>query len=139
MHDDAALVIGRSPTDEAPFAFDRLERRRVPFFVRSRGLNVVMGIEQDGRCAFRGGDLPVDGGVGTFDFEEADVAEPRRLEKRRDLLGRASDLFRVEARGGHGRDADEFFEFGASLREAVSDCGCEVGIHVDKYQGRGAE
>ena len=53
--DDAGLVVGRAAAVEAAVALGRLERRAVPVGVVVLGLHVVVGVEQHGRRALRGG------------------------------------------------------------------------------------
>ena len=53
--EDLALVVGDAARVEAAVADLGLERRRVPELVRSRGLDVVVAVDEDGRCARRRG------------------------------------------------------------------------------------
>ena len=53
----------------------------VPLARRARGLDVVVGVEQHGRCALRAGDLAVDGGVSAFVLEQLHGVEAGRRNR----------------------------------------------------------
>jgi hypothetical protein len=77
MHGDAGLVVGGTPPEQAPVAFGRLERGRVPQVRGTRWLDVMMGVEQQPRRSGRSPDRAVHRGMRTVDLQQPGVAEPR--------------------------------------------------------------
>src|SRR5260221_115276 len=62
MDRDAALVVGCATAVEPSALLDGLEGLGVPELARSRGLDVMVCVEENGRCAARRGDPPDRGG-----------------------------------------------------------------------------
>src|SRR5690606_13190845 len=73
MHDDAGLVVTRPAPVEAAASLEGFERPGVPLFLRAGWLDVVVGVEQNGRCSFGSRDLTEDRGVGALELEKGDV------------------------------------------------------------------
>ena len=92
MHDHPRLVVGCPAPVETPVSFHRLERRRLPFFRGPRWLDVVMGIEENGRRTRRPFDFAEDGWMGTRVVEKLDVFAAGGDELVRDRFRRPSYL-----------------------------------------------
>ena len=68
-------------------------------FQAARGLDVVMGVDQRGRCALhRARLLRHDVRMGSRDLQDLDVVEARVAQDLRGALGGTHDLRRIEAR-----------------------------------------
>ena len=104
---DARLVVGGAAAIHAAVANLRLERLHVPTLFHRRGLDVVVGIEQDGRLAGGRGDVGVDGGIAARHVEQARAGDAVALQEIDDGLGGLQHRLGREAGEGAGRNADE--------------------------------
>ena len=106
---DAGLVVGGAAAVEPVAALGRLEGRGVPVGVVVLGLDVVVGVEQHGRCALRPGlvrDHRRRASVGGGDPDRA----PLGLQQRGHGLGAASYLRQPLGIGAHRLDPDQRLE-----------------------------
>ena len=79
MDGDAALVVSSASPVEASILFCRVERICLPDLCWSRRLDVVVGVQQHGRCAGRTLFLAVHRRVCTVDLQQANIlkTDPR--------------------------------------------------------------
>ena len=127
--DDPRLVVGGAPPVEAPVPLHGLERLTVPSVVFARGLDVVVGIEQDRRRARWSGDRTEHRRVGAVEFEEADVVHAGFAEEVGGGFGGASHLRRIEPVGAHRGDADQALEVGLDAGKEITDGLAQVFVH----------
>ena len=112
VHDDVALAVGGSAAVPAAVDLGQLERRRPPGVLVERRLDVVVGVEQDGRRLGVGPGAGADdglaavGGLLQVGVGEADLGEPVEHP-----LGGALALLRRELAGvGDGLHGDQLGE-----------------------------
>ena len=120
---DAGFVVRCAAAEEAAVALDGFEGWGGPGGFVAGGLDVVVGVEEDGGVAGVGEAVAVDGGVGALSFEECEVVEAGVFEQGDGEFGGATDVVGVEAVGGDGGDADEGFQVVAERGEARVDRG----------------
>ncbi len=122
VHDDVALAVGGAAPVPAAVALGELERRGGPGGVVERRLDVVVGVEQDGRRAGRRRAVAHHGVAAVRGLLQVDVAQSGLGEGRRDpLRGPAAVLRRVLARVGDGGEGDQLGEVGLGPRHQVGD------------------
>ena len=136
VRDHAGLVVRAAAAEEAPVAHGRRERRRAPLAFGARGLDVVMGVEEDRRRARRRREVADDRRVALCAAEDlhlgADVAEHPG-----DGVRGAAERLGVPAGGAHRRDGDERLEVLLDLGHAFLDARPEGGgrrSHHEEYQ-----
>lgn len=88
------------------------------------GLDVVVRVEQHGRCPGRGVALREQGRRAAVDLEPTG-AQAERSEQRIDVVEAGTHRGRV-ALGADGGDADERFEVGSDAREELGDPSGEI-------------
>ena len=121
---DAGLVIRRSPAEQTVTANRRFERGRLPVFVFSGRLDVVVCVQQDGRLAVSSGarrehrGLAKPGAVVEFCPRDLDFLEDAEVLQER-LHGRRAvrDVLRVEPVPGNRWDANEAGQVGNRARK----------------------
>ena len=86
---DAGLVVGGSPAVEASVALDGLEGIARPVGDLSRGLDVVVRVQQHRGPSLGGGRATDHGGAAALDGLEGDLAHPGAAQQVRDGLGAA--------------------------------------------------
>jgi hypothetical protein len=121
----AGLVVGGATPVQAAVALGRFERRARPVLVAAGGLDVVVGVEQDGGCAFRGRPVRDDGGRSAIDRDDRDVGRARAPGQLGDGLGAAAGVVGAGRIGPDARDADQSFQVGACAGQSGGDEGGE--------------
>src|SRR5262245_33512388 len=102
VNDDARLVVRGAAAVEAgavigrTLSLDRLEGCTRPGLLVARGLDVVVGIQQQGRFPGCLEDLPVDVRVRPLHLEQLNIREASLTKEARGRLGARPDLRRVE-------------------------------------------
>jgi hypothetical protein len=84
-----------------------LERPRQPFLGRTGGLDIVVGIEEDGRRPGGTGNVPEHRRMGAGMLEELNILAPGASEKFGDVLGRPANRFGRVARRADRWNPDE--------------------------------
>ena len=106
---DTGLVVGSAAAVQPAVALGRLERCGDPLARVALGLHVVVGVQQDGRRAGRGGVAGYDG-RGTALADDAHIVEPDSGEQVGDRLCAAVHLVATTRVGPYRLDADQIFE-----------------------------
>ena len=140
---DAGLVVGRAAAVEPAVAFDGGERLGLPQRRIARGLDVVVGVEQDGRLALGGGPAGDDGrpagrAVFLVAAQDPDIVEAAGPHQPGDGVGAGVQRGGIEAGPGDARDGDEVLQladrgvkrFGHGLAEGL-------GVDVPARAGSG--
>ena len=127
---DAGLVVGGAAAVEAAGALGGLERRGRPQLVAAGRLDVVVGVEQHGRRAGRGGPVGDDRRGAAVRRDDPDVGPPAPAGQRGDGLGAAPRVVGVRGVGPDARDADEALEIGPRTGQNARHGGGEVGGQV---------
>ena len=130
VHHDARLVVGGATAEQPAPADRRFEGRRGPRFRIGGRLHVVMGVQQQRRRSDGTGELTEDGGVTTFELEEAGVVEPGVAQDVGRRLGAVANVRRVVSGIPDRRDAHEPLEVGNRPGHVVGDPAAQVvGVH----------
>ena len=112
----AGLVVGGTAAIHAPIANLRLEGVHVPPLLQGRGLDVIVGVEQDRRRARGRRDLGVDGGIAPGHVEQPGTGDAVALEQIDDRLRCLDDGFGGKTGEGAGRNADQGGEVFSHVR-----------------------
>ena len=132
---DAGLVVGGAAAVEPAVAFDGGERLGLPQRQVAGGLDIVVGVQQDGRLALGGRAAGDDGGaagrpVFLVAAQDPDVVEPAGAHQAGDGVGAGVQRGGVEAGPGDARDGDELLQLGDRGVEGFGD-GLAEGLGVD--------
>jgi hypothetical protein len=118
---DPALVVGGSAPVHTAVSDGRLEGRGVPFVERALRLDVVVGVEQDGRRPIRTAQLAEHRGVPPRKLEEPHAAQAGVGQHILGGLRRGSDDRGVVPRIAHGGDPHQPLQLCDGSRHAVGD------------------
>ena len=139
VHHDVALAVGRAATVPTAVDLGELERRGSPRGLVEGRLDVVVRVQQDGRCggvgAWSGSD---DGLAPVGGFGKAYVGEAELGELVENPLGRCGALLRRELAGiSHRPDGDELGELGSGLRHQAGNTLSQFHVPLAAgYRGR---
>src|SRR6266545_4334492 len=118
---DPGLVVGGPAAVQAPIPFDRRERRAGPGARIAGRLDVMVGVEQDGRLARWRRAAGEHRGLAALDaVEDLDLGRPGAAEQPGRHLRAATHLRRGAGIGAHGRDLDQGFEVAPDARKGLS-------------------
>ena len=135
---DAGLVVGGAAAVEAVTRARWLPRRGVPVGVVVLRLDVVVGVEQDGRRALGAGLLGDHGRRRTVVRPDDLGLEALGREEVARRLGAALDLAGAGGVGGHRLDADQVLEVAADAGHDLGETSGDVDSHADTL-GRGPQ
>jgi hypothetical protein len=117
MNDNPGLIVCSPTAIESSVAFGRLERFAIPGMRVPGRLNIMVGIEQDGRVPGRGistskyGRLPVAGCIRKRLGDYVDLLKnPETANALRDKLGGTPNLLGRETIPRHARNPHQRFE-----------------------------
>jgi hypothetical protein len=91
-------------------------------------LNVVVGVQEDGRRTVRCRDLTEDRWVAVGRLEELDVFESGSFEELHDVVCGHAHVAAVKTRGTYRRDSDQIGEGRLEAREVGLDCLPEMAV-----------
>ncbi len=134
MERDPGLVVGCATSVEPSVSLLRLERVGVPGGSVALGLDVVVGIEQDGGCAWWSRPVGDDGGLAACDRHHLDVGQAGIAEQPGDEIGALTDLVGGRRVRRDRPDPDQPLEIAADRRQDPSQgraqCGGVVAAHL---------
>jgi hypothetical protein len=111
------LVVGGAAAVQPSVALGGFERRARPVLVATRGLHVVVRVEQHGGCAGRAGEACDDGGCAAVRRDGRDVGGAGTPRELGDGLRAAAGVVGMGRIGPDAGDAHQAFEVGAGVRE----------------------
>src|SRR4051812_40077049 len=112
MREHTTLVVGHSPSVEPPVTFDGLKRITIPRGGVPDRLDVVVCVEEDGRCTGRCWPATDHRRLPTAALD-GHLRQSGAPEQFGYGLGRPVDMAVVEALEGDARDTDQILEVGA--------------------------
>jgi hypothetical protein len=107
------LVVGDAPTVKATGTLDRLERVALPLAQVTGRLDVVVCVQQYGRCTRRRWAVTDHGWVTVADGYDPDVRKPRAVQQFGRRLCGPGEVAVVEPIEGDAGDAYQAFEIGS--------------------------
>ncbi|GGH92344.1 hypothetical protein GCM10007170_10680 [Arthrobacter liuii] len=115
MSHDAGFVVSGAPSIEPSVLLDGGERPGFPQGLVAHGLDVMVGIEQDGWFSFAGRTAGDDGrpawsAIGLVNGQHLDITNPGTPKEFRDGLGAAFQGRAPKAGPRDSRDGNEFLE-----------------------------